>query len=248
MSPAMERDWIVPDWPAPAAVRALITTRSEGESRGPYASLNLGMRVGDEPRAVLANRARLRRHLPAEPLWLGQVHGTNVVDAATAAPECEADGAVAREPNKVLAVLTADCLPVLLCDRPGSRVGIAHAGWRGLAAGILERTVDAMAAAPAELLAYLGPGIGPRAYEVGPEVRDEFLRRDPAAAAAFLPGRGDRFLADLYALARQRLMKTGIMAVFGGNHCTYHEHERFFSYRRDGVTGRMASVIWLERA
>lgn len=236
---------IVADWPAPAAVRALITTRTGGESEGRFASFNLGTRVGDDPVRVARNRARLRQQLPAEPLWLRQVHGVKVAAAETASPDDEADAAVARTGGKVLAILSADCLPVLLCDRAATTVAIAHAGWRGLAAGVLENTVKKLGVPPENLLAYLGPAIGPLAYEVGPEVRDAFLRRHAGAESAFVPGRAGRYLADLCALARQRLEKTGIMSIHGGHYCTFTDAERFFSYRRDGETGRMASLIWL---
>lgn len=248
MTSAAQPGWVVPDWPSPPGVHALITTRLGGESTGPYASFNIAAHVGDNPRAVAANRARLRANLPAEPLWLSQVHGTRVVRAEEVAPGIEGDAAVAHSENKVLAVLTADCLPVLLCDRAGTAVGIAHAGWRGLAAGVIENTVVAMQRAPEELLAFLGPAIGPAAYEVGNEVRGAFVAPDADAASAFAPRREGKLLADLYALARRRLSKAGITSVFGGEHCTFNEPELFFSYRRDAITGRMASVIWLDRA
>jgi YfiH family protein len=238
-------DLIVPDWPAPRAVRAIITTRRGGVSAGGYASLNLGAHVGDDRASVSANRARLRDHVPAEPLWLSQVHGTTVVDAATAVEGEQADAAVAHRAGQVLAILTADCLPVLLCHTGGRAIGIAHAGWRGLAAGVIERTLERLGVPPGETLAYLGPGVGRRSYEVGAEVRDAFVRHDAQAEAAFVASRPGHFHADLYALARQRLQKQGIMAVLGGDCCTFTDKERFFSYRRDGETGRMASLIWL---
>jgi YfiH family protein len=237
-------DWIVPDWPAPRNVRALVTTRAGGGSRGAYASLNLGTRVGDDPAAVERNRARLRASLPAEPVWLEQVHGTAVVDAASAPALARADAAVARTRHVVCAVLTADCVPVLLAG--GEAVAIAHAGWRGLAAGVIEATVARMGVPASGIVAWLGPAIGPRAYEVGPEVRAAFIRHDAAAAAAFAPHRGDRFLADLAALARQRLAAAGVAVVRGGGYCTYTEAERFFSYRREPATGRFASLVWLD--
>lgn len=238
-------DWIVPDWPAARRVRALITTRAGGVSSGKYASLNLGARVGDDPQHVERNRAFLKACLPAEPVWMRQVHGTTTIDAARAAPGAEADGAATRAPATVCAVLTADCLPVLFCDRAGSAVGIAHAGWRGLAAGIVESVVRAIGESPRSILAYIGPGIGPRVYEVGDDVRKAFVDRDPDAAGAFAPAQYGKFLADLYALARQRLAAAGVTQVYGGGFCTASE-ERFFSFRRDGVTGRMASLVWLE--
>lgn len=239
-------EWIVPDWPAPAGVRALITTRSGGVSVGPCAALNLAAHVGDDPAAVAENRRRLRLHLPAEPLWLAQVHGVGVADAASAPAGVEADAAVASRKNAVCAVLTADCLPVLLCDEGGTVVAAAHAGWRGLAAGVIEAAVQAMAAPPSRLLAYLGPAIGPQSFEVGAEVRDAFMTCSAAAADAFVSkGRG-KYLADLYCLARQRLNALGVSRVFGGGRCTYSDAEHFYSYRRDRAAGRMASLIWLE--
>jgi hypothetical protein len=243
---APQPDWIVPDWPAPKRVRALVTTRTGGSSRGPYASFNLGAHVNDDPAAVERNRERLRASLPADPVWLQQVHGTEVVDAATVPPLARADAAVARTRHVVCAVLTADCVPVLLADGGGDAVAIAHAGWRGLAAGVVEAAVARMDVPAASVIAWLGPAIGPRAYEVGREVREAFVRRDAAAVAAFAPGRDDRFLADLFMLARQRLAAAGIAAVYGGGHCTYTEAERFYSYRREPTTGRFASLVWID--
>ena len=238
-------DLLLPDWPAPPGVRAAMTLRTGGASGGPYASLNVGDHVGDEPTAVAENRWRLREalSLPAEPLWLEQVHGTNVARFGPSAKP-RADAAVALEPGQVCAVMVADCLPVLLADLTGTCVAAAHAGWRGLAAGVLEATVAALPADPSELVAWLGPAIGPEAFEVGPEVRQAFLAVDAAAEVAFRPGTGDRWLADVYALARQRLAGAGVTNVHGGGLCTVSDPARFFSYRRDGVTGRMAAVIW----
>jgi YfiH family protein len=240
-------DWIVPDWPAPPAVQAVVTSRHGGVSRGTYASMNPADHVGDDPAAVAANRQRLeqRLRLPAAPAWLQQVHGTRVVDAASVHGNEQADAAWTCQPGIVCAVLTADCLPLLLCDRAGCCVAAAHAGWRGLAAGVIEQTVAAMGLPGSELLAWLGPAIGPAAYQVGSEVRDSFMAHDPQAAAAFSRGPEGSWWADLYCLARQRLADCGVHAVSGGEHCTYTESERFFSYRRDGVTGRIASLIWL---
>lgn len=242
-----ELELITPDWPAPANVKALSSTRHGGTSAGPYAALNLGNHVGDDPKSVAANRALLGRHIPMEPLWLTQVHGTTVVDAACTCPHAEADASIARMANRICAIMTADCLPVLFCDARGTAVGAAHAGWRGLNAGILEATVKAMQTPPGEIMAWLGPAIGPDAFEVGPEVRAAFTAHDPAAASAFRPGTHDgKWLADLYLLARQRLAACSVTQVYGGNRCTFTEEETFFSYRRDGTTGRMASLIWLE--
>ncbi len=263
--------WIVPDWPAPARVRSLITTRQGGVSAAPYASLNLGDHVGDDPLAVATNRHRLGHSLPAAPCWLQQVHGTTVVEAAAGAAAAQvptADGVFSRTAGVVCAVLTADCLPVLFCDRSGTVVAAAHAGWRGLQAGILERTVGAMAVPGEQLLACFGPAIGPQAFEVGDEVRAAFVDADQAAGAAFeavsskncsdvctertvlraadatgKPAGG--WLADIYLLARLSLRRVGVEAIYGGGYCTAQQTGRFFSYRRDRVTGRMASLIWL---
>ncbi len=237
-------DWIVPDWPAPANVRAFITTRAGGTSQGPYGSLNLGLRTGDDASAVAINRDRLRAAVPQEPKWLRQVHGNIVVEADALADSPEADAAVARRPETVCAVLVADCVPVLLADQAGTTVAIAHAGWRGLASGVIENTVGRMALSPGQLLAYLGPGIGPRAFEVGADVRDAFLARDPRSKSAFAPHAPGKWLADLFQLARQRLNAIGITSVYGGGQCTYSDPQRFFSYRRERTTGRMAAVIW----
>ena len=238
--------WIEPDWPAPPNVRALITTRAGGASRGVYAGLNLGLRSGDDSEDVARNRASLRQWLPAEPLWLRQVHGSAVAEADTVEGEAEADAAVARRPGRVCAVLTADCLPLLLCDEAGTTVAAVHAGWRGLCSGVIEQTLRAMDKPAQSLLAYLGPAIGPAAYEVGAEVRAAFIDADAQADAAFAPGKPGKFYADLYALARQRLAHSGVTKVHGGDYCTCTERERFYSYRRDGATGRMASLIWME--
>jgi YfiH family protein len=235
-----------PDWAAPAKVGALVTTRAGGRSEGCFAGLNLAEHVGDDPAHVATNRHELQSQLPAAPHWLSQVHGTRCVAAESAASDCEADASVAHTQGHVCAVLTADCLPVLLCDRAGGAVGVAHAGWRGLAAGVIEATVAAMARPPAELMAWLGPAIGPEAFEVGSEVRKVFVTSDPAAASAFKTHGDGKWLCDLYALARLRLAACGVGAVSGGGYCTYRERERFYSYRRDGRTGRMASLIWIE--
>lgn len=240
-------DWIVPDWPAPRAVRALVTTRSGGVSVGRYAGLNLGAHVHDAPAAVVCNRQLLAAHLPSEPVWLEQVHGTAVVRAQAASAGAQADAAFTDEHGVVCAVLTADCLPVLLCDSAGSVVAAAHAGWRGLLGGVLERTVAAMAVEPAQLLAWLGPAIGPGAFEVGAEVREAFCAHDGAASEAFVAGAGEgKWMADIYALARQRLASAGVTAVSGGGACTVTDAKRFYSYRRDGLTGRFASLVWIE--
>jgi len=238
---------IEPDWPAPAQVRAVVTTRQGGVSRAPYDALNLAMHVGDDPAAVATNRARLREYLglPDEPVWLRQVHGIQVIGTDPPKTEPEADGTFATRPGRVCAVLTADCLPVFLCDRRGTRVAVLHAGWRGLASGIVEAGVAALGPNDGELMAWLGPAIGPHQFEVGTDVRAAFLQQDQRAEAAFRPSSAGKFLADLYELARQRLHASGVEQVFGGDFCTVSDSSRFYSYRRDGITGRMASLIWL---
>ncbi|MCW8918525.1 MAG: peptidoglycan editing factor PgeF [Gammaproteobacteria bacterium] len=243
----MNLELILPDWPAPARVRALTTTRQGGVSLPPYESLNLGDHVGDAPEAVAENRQRLRAALglPAEPRWLNQVHGIRCCDASAITQGAAADAQYAQRPGVVCAVLTADCLPLLLCDAVGTRVAAVHAGWRGLLEGVIENSVEAMGLG-GELLAWLGPAIGPDAFEVGAEVRDLFIGHDPHAAAAFAPSAGGKWLADLYRLARQRLAACGVHRVYGGGYCTFSEPHRFYSYRRDGQTGRIASLIWLE--
>lgn len=237
---------ILPDWPAPARVKCLMTTRAGGVSQAPWGSLNLGDHVGDDPAHVAANRARLCRQLPAEPGWLRQVHSARVVELGRE-PNREADAALTRQPAQVCAVLTADCLPVLLCDRAGSVVAAAHAGWRGLADGVLEATVAAMQAPPGEILAWMGAAIGPQAFEVGDEVRQAFVAQHAEASVAFVPQpMPGKWLADIYQLARIRLKHAGVQAIYGGGRCTFNEADSFYSYRRDGVTGRMAALIWLE--
>ena len=236
-----------PDWVAPARVRAIMTTRAGGTSAAPYDSFNLATHVGDRADAVAENRRRLcaALSLPSEPAWLDQVHG-NTVAVLPEHPGGPADAAVTFTPGPVCAVLVADCLPVFLASRAGDRVGIAHAGWRGLAAGVVEATIAALACGPRELVAWLGPSIGPSAFEVGEEVREAFVAADARAAAAFRRGRADRWIADLPALARRRLAGAGVGSVGGGGFCTVADATRFFSYRRDGATGRMAALAWLD--
>lgn len=244
--------WITPDWPAPPGVHALSTLRGGGLSVGAYASFNLAQHVGDDPEHVRANRSLLRAaaKLPAEPLWLEQVHGVAVAEhtgdaALRTLPR--ADAAVTFGPGRVCVVLTADCLPVVFADRAGTRVGVAHAGWRGLAAGVLEATVHALGVAPAQLVAWLGPAIGRDAFEVGAEVREAFLARDAAHVAAFERNPRGRYQADLCLLARQALARAGVDSVSGGGRCTSREAAEFFSHRRDdGRTGRMATLAWLD--
>ena len=239
-------EFIVPDWPVPPSVRAAVTTRMAGVSTAPFTSLNLAMHVGDDAVAVAENRRRVRAalELPSEPRWLMQVHGTTVAMPGNNETG-SADAAVAFEPGQVCAVLVADCLPVFLANRAGDRVGLAHAGWRGLAAGVVEATVAALATDPAELVAWLGPALGPTAFEVGAEVREAFVALRPEAAGAFSRSVGGRFLADLSALARGRLSACGVAEVHGGGQCTFSDPARFYSYRRDGRTGRMAALAWL---
>lgn len=243
---SIARDWIVPDWPAPARVKAFFTTRSGGVSSGPFQSLNLGDHVGDRPEDVAANRALLSVFLPSTPVWLRQVHGTNVVAAESAEIGVEADAAHTATPGVVCAILTADCLPVLICDRNGSQVAAVHAGWRGLSQSVIERTIAAMRVPPPELLVFLGPAIGPTHYEVGDDVRDVFVNDDESALTAFLPSANGKWLANLYELAQLRLRRLGIEEIYGGDCCTFNDTERFFSFRRDGQTGRMAALIWLD--
>jgi YfiH family protein len=237
---------IIPDWPAPKQVRTLQTTRLGGVSSTPYDSLNLGDHVGDAPLAVARNRVLLNTLLPSEPVWLEQAHGTLVADADHASCLPQADACIARHRAAVCVVMTADCLPVLLCDKQGSVVGAAHAGWKGLAAGVIEATVQAMNIAPQNLMAWLGPAISQDAFEIGDEVRAAFIAAQLQAVAAFIPGQHGKWLADIYALARLRLNALGITQIYGGDYCTYRERERFFSYRRDGATGRMGTFIWLD--
>ena len=228
----MAPEVIVPEWPAPPRVRAFVTTRALGD-----------MRKG------AVGRERLRALLPAAPLWLHQVHGTRVHDAHLARPAAaalEGDSFVLRGPGPVCAIQAADCMPVLLAGDGGEAVGLAHAGWRGLAAGVIEATLEAMAVPPQRVIAWLGPAIGPRVYEVGNEVRDAFLAGDAAAAAAFVATRPHHWLLDLYAIARQRLARAGITRVFGGTLCTYSDRAQFFSFRRDRTSERMAALAWLE--
>ena len=245
MSGHLAHDWLTPQWPAPARVKSCVTTRAGGVSADPFVSLNLGDHVGDDPVAVAKNRQRLVSLLGCRPAWLSQVHGVAVAEAS---PDLlvEADASWSATPGVACAIMTADCLPALFCDRAGTRVAAAHAGWRGLAAGVLEASVAALGCPPSEVLVWLGPAIGPQAFEVGGEVRAAFMAHDPAAADAFrvVPGTNDTWLGDLYLLARQRLARVGVTAIHGGGLCTVSDAQRFYSFRRDRVTGRMASVIW----
>lgn len=238
-------DFLIPDWPAPAGVRSCITTRSGGVSVAPFDSLNLGDHVDDVSSSVAENRRRLTDTFSIKAAWLHQVHG---VEVAHADPDviAQADASWSATPGVACVVMTADCLPVLFCDRAGKRVAAAHAGWRGLAAGVLESTLDSLDVEPSEVLVWLGPAIGPQAFEVGPEVREAFVATHPQAASAFVPSQNEgRMMADIYALARLRLAARGVTCVYGGGQCTVTD-PRFFSYRRSPRTGRFASLIWLE--
>ncbi|MDO9273903.1 MAG: peptidoglycan editing factor PgeF [Rugosibacter sp.] len=246
---------LIPSWHAPSGVHALVTTREHGASMGPWASFNLASHVGDDAAAVAANRAQLRQNLPADPPWLTQVHGTRCVDAAQVQSGVEADASFTRQRGVVCAVLTADCLPVLLCDDNASVVSAVHAGWRGLADGVIEASVAAMQTPGEQLMAWLGPAIGPTAFEVGADVRDAFLAHDLQAAQAFTSIAKDKWLCDIYLLARQRLQALNIRRTRGvlasqriasADFCTVRDIDRFYSFRRDGISGRMASCIWLE--
>lgn len=246
-------DWIVPMWDAPSRVQAFVTTRNGGVSRGASASLDVGHASisdtpADERGAVVENRRRVQAFLPSAPVWLLQVHGRDIakigVDTPVTPPR--ADAAVTREANVVLAVRVADCMPVFFADRDGSVVAAAHAGWRGLAAGVLENTLSAMDCDPARIVAWLGPVIGREAFEVGADVRDAFVGRDPGGYGAFVANSPGKWLCDLEALAQMRLAQAGVRSVAGGGLCTYRDRARFFSYRRDGATGRMGAFIWRE--
>lgn len=236
---------LMPDWPAPAGIKACVTTRSGGVSMAPFDSFNLGDHVDDDPAAVAHNRALLTSSLGVQPAWLKQVHGTDVVQAS---PDqvLQADASWSRTPGVACTIMTADCLPALFCNRNGTQVAAAHAGWRGLAAGVLEAAVDSFSDTPDDILVWLGPAIGPQAFEVGPEVRDAFVATHPETEQAFLPSaHPGKFMADIYTLARLRLAAHGVTAVYGGGYSTYND-ERFFSYRRGAQTGRFASLVWID--
>lgn len=235
------------DWPAPAGVVTWQTTRTGGVSAGAYRSMNLALHVGDDPNSVAENRARLHaaRNLPNEPHWLNQVHGCRILDLDRD-ETCPADGAVTSRPGHVLAVMTADCLPVLLASKSGQRIGVAHAGWRGLVNGVLRAAIDAFNCPPADILAWLGPAIGPGAFEVGDEVRAAFVAVDAEAERAFARNARGRWQADLHALGQQALARLGVSNVFGTPFCTFGDPGQFFSHRREAPCGRMASMIWRE--
>jgi hypothetical protein len=242
-------NFIQPQWPAPDNVKALQSTRMGGVSIAHFASLNFGAHVGDDPIAVAENRQLLSAYLPTEPVWVNQVHGVDVIDAAVSSCLQNADASFTTKPNVVCVTMTADCLPLLLCDKKGSVVAAVHAGWRGLCDGVIEAAIAKMQVSPSEILVWLGPAIGPNAFEVGDDVREQFLVKDSQAELAFKRN-GDKWMCNLYLIARQRLNNLGVMQVYGASvnedFCTYTDKARFFSFRRDNVTGRMASMIWLE--
>lgn len=237
---------IIPDWPAPSWIKAATTTRQGGFSNPPFNSLNLGLFVGDNADSVAQNHQLIKSSLglTKEPLWLKQVHGTRVI-AANASSDLVADAIYSHEPQVVCAVQTADCLPLLVCNRTRYCVAAIHAGWKGLAAGIIENSIQALDCPTADLLVWLGPAIGPQAFVVGEEVTNAFIEKDPKAQKAFKRVDHKHWLANLYLLAKQRLHSLGINAIYGGKYCTYTNKEQFFSFRRDKVTGRMASLIWV---
>ncbi len=240
-------NFLIPMWPAPKNVRALATTRLGGVSTGAFSSLNVGSHVGDNEEHVAENRSRLQSVVSVPVAYLNQIHSPDVVRAAqSVSSTLDADASIDCSGTAACAVMTADCLPVLFCDRAGTVVAAAHAGWRGLAAGVLENTVTAMQADPADILVWFGPAIGPDAFEVGQDVWNAFCNKLPAAEAAFQSIGEGKYLADIYALARLALAQIGVTAIYGGTHCTVLERDKFFSYRRDGQTGRMVSLIWLD--
>jgi YfiH family protein len=240
--------FLKPDWPAPPCVHALVTTRTGGFSTGPYTSFNLAAHTDDDPKTVSRNRELLRTYfrLPSEPVWLQQVHSKRMVEAGPETGGAEADGSWTGAVGKVCAVMTADCLPVLICNQNGTKVAAAHAGWRGLHRGIITNAVSVLNSDPTELMVWLGPAIGPHAFEVGVDVVRSFTASNSENAKAFRQTDDQHWLCDIYALARLELVSLGVTSVFGGNQCTYTDEQRFYSYRRDSITGRMASIIWLE--
>ena len=249
MSDRQNNGFIYPDWPAPAGVNAVMTTRSGGVSSAPFDSMNLGDHVNDDPEAVSSNRALLVEQLalPSPPVWLTQVHGVLAIDHDSASNGVEADAIVSHSSEQVCAIMTADCLPVLFCNRQGTAVAAAHAGWRGLESGVLESTIAGMQCDSKDILVWLGAAIGPDAFEVGPEVRDAFIEKHQQAQRAFVTQGNGKYLADIYELARIRLETAGIALdnIYGGEWCTYTQSDLYFSYRRESQTGRMASLIWL---
>jgi len=244
----MSTAFITPDWPAPAAIKSLSTTRQGGVSNTPYDQLNLATHVGDSAAAVSSNRQGLIElaRLPEAPRWLNQTHGTTVVNSLDWQLDMDADACYSTSANHVCTVMTADCLPVLICDKQARFVAAIHAGWRGLAAGIIEKTITHYHASPSELMVWLGPAIGPNQFEVGTDVYDIFTEQSTVAKHAFVQTDSSHYLADIYQLARLRIQQTGVDAIYGGNFCTASDPSLFFSYRRDNRCGRMASMIWIE--
>lgn len=244
----MQKCYITPDWPAPNNVKALVTTRNTGVSNHPYKSFNLALHVGDNPAHVLENRHKLQQLTGAQLRfqWLNQVHGNKIIQAAPSCGEQTADAIYTHKSEMVCAVLTADCLPVFFCDSQGSQVALAHAGWRGLATGILENTIDTFSIPTSDLLVWLGPAIGPQKFEVGDDVRNTYLSISKEFSKAFLPIKHGYWYADIYMLATIKLNMCGVEAIYGGKYCTFTDQNLFYSYRKEGVTGRMASLIWMD--
>lgn len=242
----MKPEYIIPDWPAPQNIKAYTTTRRGGYSESPYDRFNLGPHVGENPETLQKNIELLTStlHLPETPTWLNQVHGIAVADLNDQSCGLTADACVTSTPNKVCAILTADCLPILVCNQAGSEVAAIHGGWRGLLAGVIDTTIKSMHSAPSQLMAWMGPAISQKCFEVNEEIRDQFLQSNPQYISAF-SAQEKHIFADLYHIARINLMQLGVTAIYGGNFCTYTQHELFYSYRRDQRnTGRMASLIW----
>lgn len=245
----MNRNYLKPDWPAPPSIKAFTTTRKFGHSKAPYDKFNLADHVEDDPEAVKKNRQQLREELalPTQPLWIHQVHGTKVIsldEVHDSSPE--ADAVITQSPHRVCAVLTADCLPILLCNSEGNEVGAIHAGWKGLLAGVIDSTLEALNTPNEQLMVWLGPAIGPDAFEVDAEIRDAYMKRNLNNQSAFKEKEG-HWHGDIYQLAKINLLQLGVHQVYGGNFCTYTDEQRFYSFRRSkGVTGRMASIIWIE--
>jgi polyphenol oxidase len=243
----MPRSWIVPDWPAPSRVRAFVTTREGGVSTGEYGSLNLGATSGDVAEHVARNRSVVRGYLPDDPRWMAQVHGIDVANLdSVEGVSPRADAATTARTGNVAVVLTADCMPLFFCDTRGTRVAVAHAGWRGMSSGVIENTVSSLGVPGSDVIAWMGPAIGPGAFEVGPEVREAFVAVDEGASSAFRSHVPGKFMADLYALARGRLRRAGVTNIHGGGFCTRTDADRFFSYRRAKASGRMGAFIWME--
>ena len=244
----MSNNLIYPDWPAPDNIKAVNTARIGGISSPPYDGFNLADHVGDDVDRVASNRDYLIElaQLPSDPLWLEQTHSTLIIDSQNWHSGIEADAMISHNTNHVCVVMTADCLPILLCNQQGDTVAAVHAGWRGLAAGIIEKTIHSFSCNPYDIVAWLGPAIGPNQFEVGEDVYHAFTQHDPQAKLAFQQSDSEHYLADIYRLARQRLNNLGISAIYGGDYCTVTDHQQFFSYRRDGVTGRMTSLIWID--